>query len=139
MIRVRRIVAKDKEMFFYISDGIMAIVNNDYYHGKEAGKPSKEYVTANDVVDFVCDALDFTLYPGNHIIIDNEFFKKYFDGLYVSDLPSKYGKNCIVRTNIVRDYLFQQEMIVEKIKADAYFGTDIEPKSERGYNRDFGQ
>ena len=138
MIRVRRMVKyknpnaglRDSEIFFYVSEELLNALNDDRFHGNKKGSLSKYYVTANDVVDFVLESLDFYSYTGTQVIIDNQFVKKYFDTIFVVDVPSKYGSRVSISSNIVRSYEFNENSYAEVARAASTFGEMYVPKSE---------
>lgn len=139
MIRVRRMVKyknpsagfRDNEVFFYVDEDLLNSLNDDRLHGgSKKGSLSKYYVTANDVVDFVLESLDFYSYTGTQVIIDYKFVQKYFDGIFVVDVPSKHGSRVSISSNIVRSYEFNENSYAEVARAASTFGEMYVPKSE---------
>lgn len=122
---------RDNEVFFYVDEDLLNSLNDDRLHGStKKGSLSKYYVTANDVVDFVLESLDFYSYTGTQVIIDNQFVNKYFDGIFVVDVPSKHGSRVSVSSNIVRSYEFNENSYAEVARAASTFGKMYVPKSE---------
>ena len=81
---------RDNEVFFYVDEELLNSLNDDRLHGgSKRGALSKYYVTANDVVDFVLESLDFYSYTGTQVIIDYKFVQKYFDGIFVVNMVAE--------------------------------------------------
>ena len=104
-----------KHMFFYISDTLISQLNDNHMHSDSAENKkqqlSKYYVSASDIADFIVDTLDFGNYPIDKIYIDAYFLKEYYEDFFVSEVPSKNGKQYCLRARIVRDYLFEDNCV----------------------------